>query len=149
MLNGGDVGVLRRSFGIVVETEQPGFGIAEIAHGTRSAEGCYGTGAAKRAAACPGRYAAGLLASSDDQGTCKRRWRGKHVEPSSARGAWRQAPDGKIEITLLDGTFIKVGHDVGLVTLRRVMTVLRAMTHPANWGSAFGWRPVRRTRYAG
>jgi hypothetical protein len=36
-----------------------------------------------------------------------------------------QAPDGKIEITLPDGTSLKVGHDVGLVTLRRVMTVLR------------------------
>jgi hypothetical protein len=43
-----------------------------------------------------------------------------HVEPSSAT-----EPDGKIEITLPDGTSIKVGHDVGLVTLRRVMTVLR------------------------
>ena len=47
-----------------------------------------------------------------------------HVEPSSARGT-EQAPDGKIEITLPDGTSIKVGHDVGLVTLQRVMTVLR------------------------
>jgi hypothetical protein len=47
-----------------------------------------------------------------------------HVEPSSARGT-EQAADGKIEITLPDGTSIKVGHDVGLVTLRRVMTVLR------------------------
>ena len=34
-------------------------------------------------------------------------------------------PDGKIEITLPDGTSVKVGHNVGLVTLRRVMTVLR------------------------
>ena len=32
---------------------------------------------------------------------------------------------GKIEITLPDGTSVKVGHDVGLATLRRVMTVLR------------------------
>jgi hypothetical protein len=48
----------------------------------------------------------------------------RHVEPLSARGLG-QAPDGKIEITLPDGTSIKVGHDVGLVTLRRVMTVLR------------------------
>jgi len=36
-----------------------------------------------------------------------------------------QVPDGKIEITLPDGTSIKVGHDVGLTMLRRVMTVLR------------------------
>ena len=33
--------------------------------------------------------------------------------------------DGKLEITLPDGTSIKVGHEVGLVTLRRVLTVLR------------------------
>ena len=46
------------------------------------------------------------------------------VEPSSIRST-EQVTDGKIEITLPDGTSIKVGHDVGLVTLRRVMTVLR------------------------
>ena len=32
---------------------------------------------------------------------------------------------GKIEITLPDGTEIKVGHDVSLAALRRVMTALR------------------------
>ena len=35
------------------------------------------------------------------------------------------ASGGKIEITLPDGTSIRVGHDVGLVALRRVVTVLR------------------------
>ena len=35
------------------------------------------------------------------------------------------APDGKIEITLPDGTFISVGHEVSLATLRRVVTALR------------------------
>ena len=48
----------------------------------------------------------------------------KHVAPSATAGA-EQVSGGKIEITLPDGTSIKVGHDVGLVTLRRVMTVLR------------------------
>ena len=33
--------------------------------------------------------------------------------------------DGKIEITLPDGTGIRIGRDVSLVTLRRVMSVLR------------------------
>ena len=65
--------------------------------------------------------AAGLLASSDEPANGNGPG---HVEPSSARGM-EQAPDGKIEITLPDGTSLKVGHDVGLVTLRRVMTVLR------------------------
>ena len=48
----------------------------------------------------------------------------RHVEPS-ATGADSAVSSGKIEITLPDGTSIKVGHDVGLVTLRRVMSVLR------------------------
>jgi hypothetical protein len=46
------------------------------------------------------------------------------VSPSSTAGA-EQVSGGKIEITLPDGTSVTVGHDVGLVTLRRVMTVLR------------------------
>jgi hypothetical protein len=33
--------------------------------------------------------------------------------------------DGKVEITLPDGTGIRIGRDVSLVTLRRVMSVLR------------------------
>jgi hypothetical protein len=34
-------------------------------------------------------------------------------------------PGGKVENTLPDGTSVKVGQDVGLVTLRRLMTVRR------------------------
>ena len=48
----------------------------------------------------------------------------KHVAPSSATGAGPMS-GGNIEIMLPDGTSVKVGHDVGLATLRRVMTVLR------------------------
>ena len=33
--------------------------------------------------------------------------------------------DGKVDITLPDGTGIRIGRDVSLVTLRRVMSVLR------------------------
>ena len=32
---------------------------------------------------------------------------------------------GRVEITLPDGTCVRVGADVGLVTLRRVMTAVR------------------------
>jgi hypothetical protein len=49
----------------------------------------------------------------------------KRVEPSSATGTASVMSDGKIEITLPDGTSVRVGHDVGLMTLRRVMSVLR------------------------
>jgi transposase len=48
----------------------------------------------------------------------------KQVAPSVMSGE-AQVSDGKIEITLPDGTSVKVGHDVGLATLRRVITVLR------------------------
>jgi transposase len=48
-----------------------------------------------------------------------------HVEPSSAPEADPAASNDKIEITLPDGTSVKVGHDIGVVTLRRVMSVLR------------------------
>jgi hypothetical protein len=55
---------------------------------------------------------------------------GTHVEPSSATGADPAASSDKIEITLPDGTSVKVGHDIGVVALRRVMSVLRPMIVP-------------------
>jgi len=48
-----------------------------------------------------------------------------HVGSSSRTEADPVLSGGKIEITLPDGTLLKVGHDVALVTLRRVMSVLR------------------------
>ena len=46
----------------------------------------------------------------------------KHVEPFATIGAEQVSG---IKITLPDGTSVKVGDDVGLAALRRVMTVLR------------------------
>jgi hypothetical protein len=40
-------------------------------------------------------------------------------------GPDRTVADGRIEIMLPDGTAIRIGHDVSLATLRRVVTVLR------------------------
>jgi transposase-like protein len=109
---------------IVAETEQPGFGIAEIARKYEISRGLLWNwrGQVRRGVLRPEAppvflpvHAIREPAKGDGAG---------HIEPSSARGT-EQAPDGKIEITLPDGTSIKVGHDVGLVTLRRVMTVLR------------------------
>ena len=48
----------------------------------------------------------------------------KHVALPAGAGT-EQVSGGKVEITLPDGTSVKVGQDVGLVTLRRVMSVLR------------------------
>ena len=109
---------------IVAETEQPGSGIAEIARRYEISRGLLWNWRSQvrrgvlRPEASPVFLPVQTIrepANRDGPG---------HVEPSSARGP-EQAPDGKIEITLPDGTSIKVGHDVGLVTLRRVMTVLR------------------------
>lgn len=53
---------------------------------------------------------------------CERR---KEAEPVPIARADPAVADGKIEITLADGTSIRVGHDISLATLRRVVTVLR------------------------
>ena len=115
---------LEEKLRIVAETEQPGFGIAEIARRYEISRGLLRNWRSQvrrgvlRLEAPPVFLPVRTIkepANGDGGG---------HVEPSSARGTG-QVPDGKIEITLPDGTSIKVGHDVGLVTLRRVMTVLR------------------------
>jgi len=49
----------------------------------------------------------------------------QHRSPVPSR-AIAAATDGKIEISLADGTTIRAGSDVSLVTLRRVMAALRA-----------------------
>ena len=109
---------------VVAETEQPGSGIAEIARRYEISRGLLWNwrsqvrrGVLRRDAPPVFLPVRTIKEPANGDG-------GGHVEPSSARGTG-QVPDGKIEITLPDGTSIKVGHDVGLVTLRRVMTVLR------------------------
>jgi transposase len=109
---------------IVAETKQPGFGIAEIARRYEISRGLLWNwrsqvrrGVLRREAPPVFLQVQPIMEPAHGDGA-------GHIEPSSARGT-EQAPDGKIEITLPDGTSIKVGHDVGLVTLRRVMTVLR------------------------
>ena len=109
---------------IVAETEQPGIGIAEIARRYEISRGLLWNWRSQvrrgvlRPEAPPVFLPVQTIREPANGDA------GGHVEPSSARGT-EQAPGGKIEITLPDGTSIKVGHDVGLVTLRRVMTVLR------------------------
>ena len=109
---------------IVAETEQPGSGIAEIARRYEISRGLLWNwrSQVRRGVLRPDTPPVFLPVQ-----TIREPANGNgvgHVEPSSIRGT-EQAPDGKIEITLPDGTSIKVGHEVGLATLRRVMTVLR------------------------
>ena len=109
---------------IVAETEQPGCGIAEIARRYEIRRGLLWNwrSQVRRGVLSPEPPPVFLPvrtisdpASGDDA---------KHVSPSATARA-EQVSGGKIEITLPDGRSVKVGHDVGPATLRRVMTVLR------------------------
>ena len=116
---------LEEKLRIVAETEQPGSGIAEIARRYEISRGLLWNwrSQVRRGVLGPEPPAVFLPVRTISEpaggnGT-------RHVERSSASGADASASGGKIEITLPDGTSVKVGHDVGLGTLRRVMTVLR------------------------
>lgn len=109
---------------IVAETEQPGSGIAEIARRYEISRGLLWNwrSQVRRGVLRPEPLPIFLpvqAISDPAPGNDAER-----VAPSAAAGA-EQVSGGKIEITLPDGTLVKVGHDVGLATLRRVMTVLR------------------------
>ena len=113
---------LEEKLRIVAETEQPGAGIAEIARRYEISRGLLWNwrsqvrrGVLRRNHR---RYSCrcGRSAAADCNNT-------RHVEPLATERI--RGSSGKIEITLPDGTSVKVGHDVGLVTLRRVMSVLR------------------------
>jgi transposase len=114
---------LEEKLRIVAETEQPGSGIAEIARRYEISRGLLWNwrSQVRRGVLGPEPPAVFLPVRTISEpaggnGT-------RHV--ASASGPDASASGGKIEITLPDGTSVKVGHDVGLATLRRVMTVLR------------------------
>jgi transposase-like protein len=109
---------------IVAETEQPGSGIAEIARRYEISRGLLWNwrSQVRRGVLSPEPEPVFLpVRTISDPATGND---AKQVAPS-ARARGKQVSGGKIEITLPDGTSVKVGHDVGLATLRRVMTVLR------------------------
>ena len=109
---------------IVAETEQSGAGIAEIARRYEISRGLLWNwrSQVRRGVLSPELPPVFLpVRTISDPATGND---AKHVAPSATAGA-EQVSGGKIEITLPDGTSVKVGHDVCLATLRRVMTVLR------------------------
>ena len=115
---------LEEKLRIVAETDQPGSGIAEIARRYEISRGLLWNwrSQVRRGVLKPEPPPVFLpvqtisgSATGDDA---------RHVSPSATTGT-EQVSGSKIEITLPDGTCVKVGHDVGAVTLRRVMTVLR------------------------
>jgi Transposase len=116
---------LEEKLRIVAETEQSGGGIAEIARRYEISRGLLWNwrSQVRRGALRPEPPPVFLPVRTisepaNGNGT-------KHVGASSGNAPDLAVSDGKIEITLPDGTSVKVGHDVGMVTLRRVMSVLR------------------------
>ena len=115
---------LEEKLRIVAETEQPGSGIAEIARRYEISRGLLWNwrSQVRRGVLRPEPPSVFLPVQTISDPAIGND--AKPVSSSSTAGA-EQVSGGKIEITLPDGTSVKVGHDVGLVTLRRVMTVLR------------------------
>ena len=110
---------------IVAETEQPGAGIAGIARRYEISRGLLWNwrSLVRRGVLRPEPQAVFVpvqVISEPLNGD-----RMNRVEPPAVTGPNAAAADDKIEITLPDGTCIRIGHDVSLVTLRRVVTVLR------------------------
>src|SRR4051812_22985003 len=102
---------LEEKLRVVAETEQPGIGIAEIARRYAISRGLLWNwrSQVRRGVLRPEPLPVFLPVQTIGEpanGNCA-----EHVEPASSRGTG-QVPDGKIEITLPDGTSIKVGHDV-------------------------------------
>lgn len=104
---------------IVAETEQPGAGIAEIARRYEISRGLLWNwrSQVRRGVLRPEAQAVFVPVRVIDE---------QRAEPPKMSGPDADvAADSRIEITLPDGTSIRIGHDVSLVTLRRVVTVLR------------------------
>ena len=115
---------LEEKLRIVTETEQPGSGIAELARRYGISRGLLWNwrSQVRRGVLRPEPPPVFLpVRTISDPVTGND---AKHVIPAAKAGA-EQMSGSKIEITLPDGTSVKVGHDVGLTMLRRVMTVLR------------------------
>ena len=115
---------LEEKLRIVADTEQPGSGIAEIARRNEISRGLLWNwrSQVRRGALRPDPPPVFLAVQTISEPANGHDT--KYTAPSAGSGA-EQVSGSKIEITLPDGTSVKVGHDVGLTMLRRVMTVLR------------------------
>ena len=115
---------LEEKLRIVAETEQPGSGIAEIARRYEISRGLLWNwrSQVRRGTLRPDPPPVFLPVQTISEPANGHDT--KYMAPSAGSGA-EQVTGSKIEITLPDGTSVKVGHDVGLTMLRRVMTVLR------------------------
>jgi transposase len=110
---------------IVAEIEQPGAGISKIARQYEISRGLLWNW---RSQVRRGLLNAGLqsvFVPMQLLGEPPSAEPAKRATPSQLAGPDFAVADGRIEITLPDGTSIRIGHNVSLVTLRRVVTVLR------------------------
>jgi len=110
---------------IVAETEQPGAGIAEIARRYELSRGLLWNwrSLVRRGVLQPDPQA--VFVPVQVLGERPTTEPTKRAELPALTGPAAAVADGRIEITLPDGTSIRIGHDVSLATLRRVVTVLR------------------------
>lgn len=110
---------------IVAETEQPGAGIAEIARRHEISRGLLWNwrSLVRRGVLRPEPQAVFVpVQLISDRSTTELT---RRAELPAVIGRDAAVADGRIEITLPDGTSIRVGQEISLVTLRRVVTVLR------------------------
>jgi transposase len=110
---------------IVAETEQPGAGIGEVARSHEISRGLLWNWRSQVRRGVLRREPPAVFLPVHTIGEPMNGGDRNHASSASAHGTDPTVSGGKIEITLPDGTSVKVGQDVGLVTLRRVMTVLR------------------------
>jgi transposase len=110
---------------IVAETEQLGAGIAEIARRYEISRGLLWNwrSLVRRGVLRPEPQAVFVPVQVISEPSTAERT--KRVEPPAVTGPDAAVADSKIEITLPNGTLIRFGQEISLVTLRRVVTVLR------------------------
>jgi transposase len=110
---------------IVAETEQPGAGVAEIARRYEISRGLLWNwrSLVRRGVLRPEPQA--VFVPMQVIGEPSRAERPRRAEPPAVTGPDPAVAASRIEITLPDGTSIRVGQEISLATLRRVVTVLR------------------------
>jgi transposase-like protein len=110
---------------IVAESEQLGAGIAEIARRYEISRGLLWNwrSLVRRGTLRPEPQAVFVPVQVISEPSSAERPR--RAELPAVTGPDAAVADSRIEITLPDGTSIRIGHDVSLAALRRVVTVLR------------------------
>jgi transposase len=108
---------------IVAETEQPGACFAEIARRYEISRGLLWNWRSQVRRGLLSRSAAAFLPVQLMDATARPDLQSGSPLPRPPKAS--AGSDGKIEITLPDGSHLQIGSDVSLAALRRVMTALR------------------------